>query len=84
MKKPAHQEKREPAEWQISTEAVTKLSVGELVNIHGQDAEGNHRVISCVVAFNGRRKILTYRDGGQIRHCAIRDYPGKYYTKITG
>ena len=38
---------------------------------------------TCTVAFRGSpaNKFLTYRDNGQIKKFAIRDYPGMTYVK---
>lgn len=74
-----------PIEREITTEEVLALSVGCTVNIHGEDKDGVHRVVECTVAgIPPRKKFLTYRDStGSIKRLAIKDYPGKYYTKVT-
>lgn len=58
---------------------VKALQVGETVKI---EKEG-HEPIICTVAFHGNpaNKFLTYRDKGQIKRFAIRDYPGMAYSK---
>lgn len=58
---------------------VKALQVGETVKI---EKEG-HEPILCTVAFHGNpaNKFLTYRDRGQIKRFAIRDYPGMTYVK---
>ena len=78
---------RETRERQISMDEVNALSIGCRVNIHGEDADGNHRVLECTIAgcFDGKvlkHKFLIYRYHGQIRKCALREYPEKYYTKV--
>lgn len=71
-----------PREREIPLEAVRALPVGSWVNIHGEDKDGEHRVIECTVAshFDGTEKFLTYRVKGELKSCAIKEYPGKYYT----
>lgn len=72
-----------PQKNELSLEEVKALAVGCRVEIHGEDQDGQHRVIECVVAsrFNGAGKFLTYRVKGEIRKCAIKEYPEKYYTR---
>lgn len=67
----------------LTAEQVKALYVGETVYMHGEDADGRPRRTLCVVAYHGNptNKILTYRVLGQIKCCAIKDYPGKYYTR---
>ena len=74
-----------PTEREVSTADVLALEVGSRVNIHGEDKDGVHRVVECTVAgVPPKKRFLTYRDGdGHIKKCAIKDYPGKYYTKVT-
>lgn len=80
----AKQEPRQ-TELEITVDEVRVLEIGNRVNIHGEDSDGKHRVLECTVAGMPGRKFLTYRDPhGSIRRCAIKDYPGKYYTKVFG
>ena len=81
-KKQAPEQDNRPREYRIGFDRVQTLSVGNRVNIHGEDAEGNHRVLECTVASRAGRTFLTYRDGGDLKHCALREYPGKYYTIV--
>lgn len=68
---------------EISVEEVKTLAVGSNVYIHGEDQSGEHRVIECTVAgtWPEMRKFLTYRVKGELRKCAIKEYPGKYYSR---
>jgi len=70
----------------MTAEEVKALQVGEQVNMIGEDPEGNERSVLCTVAFRGSpaNKFLTYRDKGIIRKCAIKDYPGKRYMRVSG
>lgn len=63
----------------MTAEEVKALQVGETVKI---EKEG-HEPIICTVAFRDHpaNKFLTYRDRGQIKRFAIRDYPGMAYSK---
>lgn len=65
----------------MTAEEVKALLVGSTVYMVGEDPEGKERSVKCIVAFRGSpaNKFLTYRDNGQIRKCAIKDYPGKRY-----
>lgn len=58
---------------------VLALAVGDSVYIC---KEGREPVL-CTVAFRGNpaNKFLTYRDNGQIKRFAIRDYPEARYEK---
>lgn len=58
---------------------VRALQVGETVTVQKE----GHEPILCIVAFRGStsNKFLTYRDNGQIKKFAIRDYPGMAYAK---
>lgn len=70
----------------MTAEEVKALQVGTRVDMIGKDPEGNERCIQCTVAFRGSpaNKFLTYRDKGVIKHCAIKDYPGKQYMRVSG
>lgn len=61
----------------LSAEQVKALQVGETITIRKE----GHEPIICTVAFQGNpaNKFLTYRDKGQIKRFAIRDYPGRSY-----
>lgn len=63
----------------MNAEEVKALQVGETVKIQKE----GHEPIICTVAFRGNpaNKFLTYRDRGQIKRFAIRDYPGMAYFK---
>lgn len=63
----------------MTAEEVKALQVGETVKIQKE----GHEPILCTVAFRGNpaNKFLTYRDKGQIKRFAIRDYPGMVYSK---
>ena len=65
----------------MTAEEVRALHVGKIVYMVGEDPEGHERRVKCTVAFQGSvlNKLLTYRDNGLIRKCAIKDYPGKRY-----
>ena len=67
---------------EITVERVKALAIGSRVDIHGEDQNGEHKVIECTVAGRGdmTQKFLTYRVKGELRRCAIKEYPGKYYT----
>ncbi len=80
--KPVPQEERQTYEFPISADGVMKLAIGSRVNLHGEDADGNRRLIECTIAGSSRQKFMTYRHGGQLRKCAIKEYPNKYYTKV--
>ena len=68
---------------EISAEEVAALPIGSRVDIHGEDENGEHRVIECTVAglFRDNKKFLTYRVKGELRKCAIKDYPGKTFRR---
>lgn len=62
----------------LSAEQVTALQVGQRVNLclDGDDSQS----VACTVArCHGAAKFLTYRDKGQLKRFAIRDYPGTYF-----
>lgn len=63
----------------MTAEEVKALQVGETVKIQKE----GHEPIICTVAFRDHpaNKFLTYRDKGQIKRFAIRDYPGVAYSK---
>lgn len=63
----------------MTAEEVKALQVGETVTIRKE----GHEPILCTVAFRDSpaNKFLTYRDKGQIKKFAIRDYPGMTYSK---
>ena len=63
----------------MTAEEVKALQVGETVKIQKECREP----ILCTVAFRDHpvNKFLTYRDKGQIKRFAIRDYPGMTYSK---
>ena len=61
----------------MTAEEVKRLQVGEAVKLCGESGES----VSCIVAGHGGKKFLTYRDKGQIKRFAIRDYPGRQYRK---
>lgn len=68
---------------EISAEEVAALPIGSRVDIHGEDENGEHRVIECTVAglFRDNKKFLTYRVKGELRKCAIKEYPGKTFRR---
>lgn len=63
----------------MTAEEVKALQVGEIITIRKE----GHEPIMCTVAFQGHagNKFLTYRDKGQIKKFAIRDYPDMTYSK---
>ena len=67
----------------MTAEEVKALQIGTRVDMVGVDPEGNERCIQCTVAFRGStaNKFLTYREKGQIKKFAIRDYHGMTYVK---
>lgn len=71
-----------PREYEISVEDVKALPIGSRVNLHGNDKHGVHQWLKCTVAGMPQKKFLTYRDQGFLKKCSIREYPGKYYTKV--
>lgn len=83
MRKPAATPaaQREPVEIRLSVDEVRALEIGNRVTIHGADTDGNQRELACTVAGLPGNKFLTYRITGKIKRCAIKDYPGKYYTR---
>ncbi len=58
---------------------VKALLIGDTVSIQKE----GHEPVLCVVAFRGKpgNKFLTYRDRGQVKAFAIKDYPGLNYFK---
>jgi len=70
----------------MTAEEVKALQAGSTVYMVGEDPEGKERSVKCTVAFRGSpaNKFLTYRDKGVIKHCAIKDYPGKEYMRVSG
>ena len=72
-----------PTDQEISADEVRELPLGSKVRIHGNDRHGMHQWTDCTVAGHHNRKFLTYRDlDGMVKHCQIKDYPNKYYTKV--
>ena len=65
----------------LTVDEVKAMQGGELVDICGEDAEGQQHRLVCTVAFRDKHKFLTFRDHGQIRRCPIKEYPGKHYEK---
>lgn len=65
----------------MSVDQVKTLAVGSRINIKGQDEAGILQSIECIVAMHGGKKFLTYRIKGDLKRCAIKEYPGKYYAK---
>lgn len=63
----------------MTAKEVKALQVGETITIRKEGREP----ILCTVAFRGHpiNKFLTYREKGQIKKFAIRDYPGMVYAK---
>lgn len=70
-------------EQRLTVEEVAALPIGSRVDIHGEDKNGEHRVIECTVAgtWPEMRKFLTYRVKGELRKCAIKEYPEKYFVR---
>ncbi len=66
----------------MTAEEVKALQVGETVTIRKE----GHEPILCTVAFreHAGNKFLTYRDHGQIKKFAIRDYPDMEYMRASG
>lgn len=65
---------------ELSLAEVQALEIGNRVILCGtDDAEGRQRILECTVAGKPGHKFLTYRDHGQLRRCALTDYPGKHY-----
>lgn len=62
----------------LSAEQVKALQVGQRVNLC-LDGDDSHSVACMVAGCHGAAKFLTYRDKGQLKSFAIRDYPGRYY-----
>ena len=58
---------------------VKALQVGETVTVRKE----GHEPVICTVAFRDtvKNKFLTYRDKGQLKSFAIKDYPGMTYQK---
>ena len=63
----------------MTAEEVRALEVGQAVRICSDSGEAMS--VECTVAACGGAKFLTYRDMGQIKRFAIRDYPGRYYRR---
>ena len=63
----------------MTVEEVKDLHIGDTVTV----CKEGHEPISCIVAFrvHPSNKFLTYREKGQIKKFAIRDYPGMNYVK---
>ena len=63
----------------MTAEEVKALPVGKVITVW----KAGHDPIRCTVAFRGHpaNKFLTYREKGQIKKFAIRDYPGMTYQK---
>lgn len=63
----------------MTAEEVKALHIGDTVTV----CKEGHEPIICLVSFRGipTNKFLTYRDKGQIKKFAIRDYPGMQYVK---
>ena len=63
----------------MTAEEVKDLHIGDTVTV----CKEGHEPISCIVAFrvHPSNKFLTYREKGQIKKFAIRDYPGMRYEK---
>ena len=63
----------------MTAEEVKALHIGDTVTV----CKEGHEPISCIVAFrvHPSNKFLTYREKGQIKKFAIRDYPGMQYVK---
>ena len=66
----------------MTAEQVKALEVGQTVTVR----KAGCGAILCTVACRGcpDNKFLTYRDLGQIKHFAIRDYPDMEYAKGEG
>lgn len=64
----------------LSAEQVTALQVGQKVNLC-PEGDGSQRVVCTVARRQGGTKFLTYRDKGQLKQFAIRDYPGRFYRR---
>ena len=82
MKSKPAAEPHPPIIKELSVEDVRTLDIGQTVQICGNDSEGQYRMLDCTVASRGGRKFLTYRLKGQIKSCAIREYPGKIYRRV--
>lgn len=63
----------------MTAEEVRALEVGQTVRICSDSGEAVS--VECIVAASGAAKFLTYRDKGQLKRFAIRDYPGKHYRR---
>ena len=59
----------------MTAEEVMGLQIGETVELIGSGQS-----VTCTVAAHGGEKFLTWRDKGQLKRLAIRDYPGTYFT----
>ena len=80
---PATEQEHKTVETEITVERVKALQIGCRVNLHGEDKEGRHRVLECTVAGTpGAQKFLTYRASGELKRCAIKEYPNKYFTEV--
>ena len=69
---------------ELNAQQVQELQIGDQVYLCGEDAAGQPCRVLCTVARRGGKKYLTYRQNGQIRRCAIKDYEGKTYEKGRG
>ena len=63
----------------MTAEEVQKMEIGRTVVMSGKGKDGQQTNVQCTVAGLPGRKFLTFRDGGKIKRCAIRDYPGVTY-----
>ena len=76
---------QKPVDRPLSSADVMALEIGSKVFMCGTDSEGRQRRTECTVAGLPQKKFLTYRDSsGNIRKCAIREYPNKTYVKVIG
>jgi hypothetical protein len=66
---------------ELSLDGVQALEIGNRVILCGTDAEGRQRILECTVAGKPGRKLLTYRDHGQLRRFPLTEYPGKHYRR---
>lgn len=63
----------------MTAEEVRALPVGMTIKA----IKEGHEPVICTVAFHDtvKNKFLTYRDKGQLKSFAIKDYPGMTYQK---
>jgi hypothetical protein len=66
----------------ITAAEVSRLAVGEAVQIVGKDAHGDLQTLDCTVAAKAGRKFLTYRVDGELKRCKIIDRPEKEYRRV--